>query len=154
MRLLRGETLCSIRALPRLPMVPTSWRLLGFYAEAISNLCVRQWPRSSWVRALGGGMRGGRACEDACLRCERCYGCRFGPASDRVECGGWNGDASVFHLTDDSQVAANQPGCGHEARRYLHLREPGEPGAAQSDHCGSQQQNQDGLARADRACNG
>src|SRR5262249_45282846 len=62
--------------------------------------------------------------------------------------------ASVFHLTDDSQVAANQPRCGHEARRYLHLREPGEPGVAQSDHCGSQQQNQDGLARADRACNG
>src|SRR5262249_41745806 len=62
--------------------------------------------------------------------------------------------ASVFHLTDDSQVAANQPGCGHEARRYLHLREPGEPGAAQSDHCGSHEQDQDGLARADRACNG
>jgi len=62
--------------------------------------------------------------------------------------------ASVFHLTHDSQMAANQPVCGHEAKRHLHLREPGEPGAAPGDHRGSQQQNQDGLARADRACNG
>src|SRR5215470_11295624 len=62
--------------------------------------------------------------------------------------------ASVFHPTHDSQMAANQPVCGHEARRHLHLREPGEPGAAPGDHRGSQQQNQDGLARADRACNG
>lgn len=33
-------------------------------------------------------------------------------------------DPSVPHLTDDSYVAANQSVCGHEARRYLHLREP------------------------------
>ena len=34
------------------------------------------------------------------------------------------GHQSVPSLTDDSHVAANQSGCGHETRRHLHLREP------------------------------
>jgi hypothetical protein len=38
--------------------------------------------------------------------------------------------ASVPRLTDDSLVAANQSGCGDEARRHLHLRGPGEPSPA------------------------
>ena len=42
--------------------------------------------------------------------------------------------ASVSSLTDDSHLAANQSEFGHEAKRHLHLREPGEPGAARDDH--------------------
>jgi len=38
-----------------------------------------------------------------------------------------NRHASVPRLTDDSQLAANQSGYGHEARRHLHLRRAGEP---------------------------
>jgi hypothetical protein len=45
--------------------------------------------------------------------------------------------SSVPSVTDDSQVAANQSGCGHETGRYLHLREPAEPGSARGDHRGS-----------------
>jgi hypothetical protein len=41
------------------------------------------------------------------------------------------------HLTDDSHVVANQSVRGHEARQHQHECEPGEPGAARSDHCGS-----------------
>jgi len=90
------------------PMVPTSWRLLAFYAEAICNgVSVRLWPLFflGWgaQRILGVGMRGGHAFEDACISCERCYGCRFRATSYRLVCGGRNGDARE---TRDAEGAA------------------------------------------------
>ena len=57
----------------------------------------------------------------------------------------------VLRLTDDSPGGRETVRVRHAAGRHLHLREPGEPGAARSDHRGSQQQSQGGLARADRA---
>src|SRR5262249_24032705 len=46
--------------------LPTSWCLLGFDAETISTLCVRRWPRPSWVRVYGGWDER-RSCVPRCL---------------------------------------------------------------------------------------
>src|SRR5262249_50198171 len=71
-------------------ILPTSWCLLGFYAEATFNRVYAAMGCQGWI---GGRMRVGNACDDACVSSERCYCCRIGAASYGLVCGGRNADA-------------------------------------------------------------
>lgn len=62
--------------------------------------------------------------------------------------------AIVAHLTDDSHVAANQSVCGHETRRYLHLREPVQSHAVGGSGRRPQHVLESGVARRDRVGDG